>query len=90
MDPKDSLKLAETESLIWWEAQASITQRVTLTRKLKVTVLPQIPERQCFTNESWKENDIYSCQGWYNTLKGFDGLMGQETQGRVYHYLFRS
>ena len=25
---------------------------------------------------SWKENDIFSGQGWYSTLEGFEGLMG--------------
>lgn len=69
--------MAETESLIWREAHASITQRVTQTRELgEGTVLPQIPERRCFTDESWKKNDIYSRQAWYSTLEGFDGLMG--------------
>lgn len=23
----------------------------------------------------WKDKDLYSWQGWYNTLKGFDGLI---------------
>ena len=30
----------------------------------------------CFTYGSWKENGIFSGQGWFSTLEGFDGLMG--------------
>ena len=29
-----------------------------------------------FTDESWKYEEIFLGQGWYSTLKGFDGLMG--------------
>ena len=38
--------------------------------------LPSIPERWCFTDGSWKENDIFSGQGWFSTLERFDGLLG--------------
>ena len=38
--------------------------------------LPSIPERWCFTDGSWKENEIFFGQGWLSTLKGFDGLLG--------------
>ena len=38
--------------------------------------LPSIPERRCFTDGSWKENEIFSGQGWLSTLEGFDGLLG--------------
>ena len=58
IDPRDSLKLAETESLIWREAQASITERVIQTTEVELQVLPNIPGRWCFTDGSWKENDI--------------------------------
>ena len=43
---------------------------------IEVTFLPSIPGRWCFTNGSWKENDIFFGQGWFSTLEGFDGLMG--------------
>ena len=38
--------------------------------------VPTIPGRWCYTDGSWKENDRYSGQGWYNTLEGFDSLLG--------------
>ena len=68
--------MADTESLIWRESQGSITERVIQTREVELQVLPNIPERWCFTDGSWKENDILSGQGWYSTLEDFAGLMG--------------
>ena len=44
--------------------------------QIQVTTLPSIPGRWCFTDGSWKEGDIFSGQGWFSTLKGFEGLMG--------------
>ena len=32
--------------------------------------------RWCFIDGSWKDNELFSGQGWYNTLPGFDGLLG--------------
>lgn len=52
IDPKDTLKLAETESLLWTDVHASIPQRVTQSRELEVTSLPSIPRRWCFTDGS--------------------------------------
>ena len=37
VDPKITLKLAETKSLLWIEAQATITQRASQNRPVKVT-----------------------------------------------------
>ena len=74
MDPRDTLKLAETESTLWGEAQLLNIQRVTPTTQ--VAIVPSIPGRWCFTDGSWKEHDCLSGQGWYSTLEGFDGLMG--------------
>ena len=34
-----------------------------------------MPGRWCFTEGCLKDQDIYSEQGWYSTLEGFDGLM---------------
>ena len=45
-------------------------------RNIEVTTLPSILGRWCFTDDSWKENDIFSGQGWFRTLEGFDGLLG--------------
>ena len=46
------------------------------TRYGEVTNLSSIPGRWCFTDVSWKENDIFSGQSWYSTLESFDGLIG--------------
>ena len=40
------------------------------------TTMPSILGRWCFMVGSWKEGDTFSGQGWYNTLEGFDGLLG--------------
>ena len=74
MDPRDILKLAETESTLWAEADILNIQREI--PPAEVATLPLIPGRWCFTNGSWKENDPLSGQVWYRILKGFDGLMG--------------
>ena len=60
-DPRDTLNLAETESTLWTEAQILNEQRNV--RHIEVTTLPSIPGRRCFTDGSWKENDIFSGQG---------------------------
>ena len=74
IDPRDTLKLAETESSLWAEAHIVNEQRTV--SHVEVRSLPSIPGRWCFTDGSWKENDIFSGQGWFSTLEGFDGLMG--------------
>ena len=40
-----------------------------------MTNLPSIPGRWFFTDGSWKYHDNYSGQGWYSTLKNFNGVM---------------
>ena len=70
----DTLKLAETESTLWADAQILNEQRTTL--QIVDMILPSIPGRWCFTDGSCKEGDIFSGQGWLNTLEGFDGLLG--------------
>ena len=74
IDPRDTLNLAETESTRWAETHILNEQRNV--RHIEVTTLPPIPERWCFTDSSWKENDIFSRQGWLSTLEGFVGLLG--------------
>ena len=32
--------------------------------------------RWCFIDGSWKDKDVFSGQGWFSTLPGFDGLLG--------------
>ena len=74
IDPRDTLKLAETESTLWVEAHILKEQRTV--PHVEDTTLPSILGRWCFTNGSWKANDIFSGQGRFSTLEGFDGLMG--------------
>ena len=57
------------------EAQNSQNQGMDHTRLPVPAAIPTIPGRWCFTG-SWKNQDIYSGQGWYSTLEGYDGLMG--------------
>ena len=57
MDPVDTLKLAETESTLWAEAQILNAQR---TAPQINTILPSIPGRWCFTDGSWKEGFNFS------------------------------
>ena len=76
MDPRDTPKLAETESLLWTEAQNSQTQGMDRTQVPVQLTISSIPGRWCFTDGSWKSEDIYLGQGWYSTLEGYDGLMG--------------
>ena len=69
----DTLKLAETESTLWAEAQILNEQRTV--PQVAVTSLPSIPGRWCFTYGSWKESDSFSGQVWLSTLEGFTGLL---------------
>ena len=63
IDPRDTLKLAETKSLLWVEAHVSLTQGIDQTRlPVEATVL-FIPGRRCFTDGSWKIQETYSGQG---------------------------
>ncbi|XP_013594515.1 PREDICTED: uncharacterized protein LOC106302586 [Brassica oleracea var. oleracea] len=74
MDPRDTLKLAETESTLW--ADAHVLTETRIGSHAEVTTLPSILGRWCFTDGSWKENEVFSGQGWLSTLEGFDGLLG--------------
>ena len=76
MDPRDTLKLAETESLLWVEAQILLTKGIEQTRLPVQAIVPDIAGRWCFTKGSWKNQDFHLGQGWYSTLEGFDGLIG--------------
>ena len=58
MDSSETLKLTETYSTLWIETHMLNTQRAT--PQVEVVNLPSIPERWCFTDGSWKENDIFS------------------------------
>ena len=81
------LKLAETESTLWAEPQ--VLNGNWIAPKVEVTTLPSIPGRWCFKDGSWKENDIYSGEGWLSTLERFDGLLGRGMSGLVYLLFMR-
>ena len=70
----DTLKLAKTKSTLWPEAHILHEQRTV--PQVAVTSLPPILGRWCYTDGSWKEDDIFFGQGWLSTLEGFDGLLG--------------
>ena len=50
-------------STLWAEVD---TQRTP--PHIQAATLPSIPGRWCFTYGSWKENDIFSRQGWFNGM----------------------
>ncbi|KAF8093425.1 hypothetical protein N665_0383s0053 [Sinapis alba] len=76
VDPMDTIQLAETESRIWVEAQSTLQQKATCIREEGGYTLPNILGRWWFIDGSWKDQDLFSRQGWYSTLEGFAGLMG--------------
>lgn len=43
LGPKDTPNLVESESLLWVEAHASLTKRITQSRKMEMTSLPSTP-----------------------------------------------
>ncbi|XP_033132318.1 uncharacterized protein LOC117127116 [Brassica rapa] len=74
IDPRDTLRKAETESVLWADAQVIPESHDAHQRDM--APIPVRPGRWCFSDGSWKANNIFSGQGWYSTLPGFDGLMG--------------
>ena len=74
IDPRDTLKLAELESTLWTEAQ--LLRNQSLVQEVQTRPIQANAGRWCFTDGSWKDKDMYSGQGWFSTLPGFDGLLG--------------
>ncbi|XP_048623631.1 uncharacterized protein LOC106398032 [Brassica napus] len=72
MDHMDTLKLAETESTLWAEAQVVNDQR--MPPPIIDMILPSIPGRWCFTDGSWKEGVTFS--GQENLPQDGDALGG--------------
>ena len=60
VDPRDTLKLAETDSLLWADAQAFVKDGAPNVQQMEATNLPLIPGRWCFTDGSWKAQDLFS------------------------------
>ena len=75
-DPRNTLKLAETESLLWVEGQVLGTHEAEQIRSADEATLLTIPSRWCFIEGSWKAHEIFPGQEWYSRLSCFDGLMG--------------
>ncbi|XP_056854813.1 uncharacterized protein LOC108842133 [Raphanus sativus] len=75
-EPRETLRRAMTESLLWMEAQQEIVQPQDQVTHTSDAVLPIRSGRWCFTDGSWKPEDTFSGQGWYSTLEGFEGLLG--------------
>ncbi|WZZ07561.1 hypothetical protein YC2023_093482 [Brassica napus] len=71
IDLRETLRLAEVESTLWAEAQVSNNRCAQ-----EVQVRPNVGTtgRWCFTDGSWKDNDLFSRQGWLSTLSGFDAF----------------
>ena len=74
IDPRDTLKTAELESTLWVEAQVIRDQRVA--PDVHINSIQTNSGRWFFIHGSWKDKDLFSGQGWYSTLQGFDGLLG--------------
>ena len=73
IDPRETLNLAELESTLWTESQVINTLRL-------VHEAQNIPNlrttgRWCYTDGSWKDKNLFSGQGWFSTLPGFEGLL---------------
>lgn len=74
MSSRETLKFAEIKSTLWAEAQVLKTQ--TTVPNVETLNIPSFSERWCFSDGSWKENEVFSGQGWYSTLQGYEGLLG--------------
>ena len=78
IDPIHTLKLPKTESLLWVDAHISLTQEINQTRLPVEAIVLSIRGRWCFTDGSWKNQEIYLGQEWYSTLKSFCWFNGSE------------
>ena len=74
IDPRDTLKITKLESTLWAKAHVVKDQTREHQAQNRPTVLTS--RRWCFIDSSWKDKDLFSRQGWYRTLQGFDGLLG--------------
>lgn len=81
----DTLKLIETEWVLWAEEQPTIIQRDTQTRQVEAITLPSILDRWCFTDASWKDQENLSGQGCYSTLKVLSYWWKKETLEIAFH-----
>ena len=75
MEPRETLNLAELESRLW--AEAHVINKTRLVQDVHIRPNSRTTGRWCFTDGSWKDKDLFSGQGWFSTLPGFDGLLGE-------------
>ena len=73
IDPRETLNLAELEPILW--AETHVINNPRLVHEVHIRPNSGTTGRWCFTDGSWKDNDLFSGQGWFNTLPGFDGLL---------------
>ncbi|KAG7583942.1 Ribonuclease H domain [Arabidopsis suecica] len=70
-DPRDTLKLAESEANAWTLAQLEMVKDAPPRGSAESEVINTTGYR-CFIEGSWKESDNYSGLGWFYTLQGED------------------
>lgn len=79
--------MAETEALLWEETQILVDfngyqSQATENENQDVSGRTR---RWYFTDGFSKNKEIFSRNGWYNTSKGFDGIMGiRNTKSSIY------
>ena len=73
--PRDTLKLAETESLLWAESHIPLTWGIEQTRLPVKAIVPAIQGGWCFTDGLEKSGCIFGTRVVQHTGR-FDGFMG--------------
>ena len=61
------------ESILW--AEAHVVNDPTKGYQIQTSLILATPGRWCFIDRSWKDKDLFSGQGWYRNLPGFDGSL---------------
>ena len=71
---KETLQKTKLESSLWAEAQ--VARDPTRGHQVQPSSTLVTQGTWCFIDGSWKDKEVFSGQGWYSTLPGFDGLLG--------------
>ena len=87
IDRREILKLAELESALKAEALILTAQKKELTVQTRIPLVTS--GRWCFLDGSWKDKELFSGQGWYSTLPGFDGLLGARNVSVFHPFIWR-
>ena len=72
IDQRETFNLAELESTLWTEAH--VTNNLRVVHEVQIRPNSGTTRRWCFTDGSWKYKNLFSGQGWFSTLPGFEGL----------------